>query len=618
MGEVFARGLRIRSESPCSHEATGVRGRRRRRRLVLIRSKDGAPSALGAAAALMLAALALAGCVARPNGAVGSVAAGQPDLVPHSAAGAYLAAREAEQQGDLGNAASYMAEALALDPGNVDFLRDTFQLYLAQGRIADADRLARRLVQADPRDNLANMTLALEEAKSGQWNQAAERMAGLPRERLAMVTAPLVEAWALEGAGKTDAALDTLSRLSSVRGFAVLRDLHAGFIADLAGRAETAEAYYKKAIAAEGVPSFRAIEACANFYARQGRTADALALLDKFKDGNPDTVRLAETIKLISSGTKPVAEVPNARVGLAEAMFDVGSALRQEDTERLSLEFMRLSLSMSPDFTIAQLALADMLSNAGDDAEALDYYNSVPRASPLYFSARLRAADTLRDQGRLDDALKVLKSLAAEWPQRADPLATEGDFLRMAERFGEAVKAYDGAVARLGTIKPSDWSLFYARGVALERSGQWPRAEADFLRSLKLSPDQPSVLNYLGYSWVDRGEHLERAKKLIERAVELKPDDGYIVDSLGWVYYREGDYQRAVTDLERAVELKPDDPVINDHLGDAYWRVGRVTEARFQWRRALALKPEPSLQTQLGQKLQHGLTTQTKTGEHDS
>jgi tetratricopeptide (TPR) repeat protein len=567
----------------------------------------------------MLAAATLSGCAANgTRSATGADQGALPDFVPQSAAGAYLAAREAESEGDRSTAATYMSQALALDPGNVDFLRDTFQLYLGEGRIADADRLARRLVAADPKNHLGNLVLALEDAKSGAWDKAAARMAALPPVRLATVTAPLVGAWALQGAGKTDEALATLDRLSSVRGFAVLRDLHRGFIADLAGRADLAEASYQKAIAAEGVPSFRAIEACANFYARQGRTADALALLEKFKASNPDTVRLEETVKLIASGAKPPTEVPDARVGLAEAMFDVGSALHQEETERLSLEFIRLSLSMAPDFTVAKLALADLLSNDGNDTEALDYYNSVPRTSPLYFSARLRAADTLRDEGRLDDALKTLRELSAAWPDRADPLATEGDFLRMSERFPEAVKAYDGAVARLGKIRPADWGLFYARGVALERSGNWPRAEADFIESLKLSPDQPSVLNYLGYSWVDRGVHLEKAKGMIERAVQLKPDDGYIVDSLGWALYRAGDYQRAVTDLERAVELKPDDPVINDHLGDAYWRVGRVTEARFQWRRALALKPEPSLQTQLGLKLEHGLRTQTKLGEHDS
>lgn len=568
----------------------------------------------------MLAAFGVAGCApVAPGAGTEASAASEPNLVPDSAAGAYLAAREAEEQGDRETAALYMAKALDLDPGNVDFLRDTFQLELGEGRIADADQLAERLVAAEPTSNLAHITLALGEAKGGAWDAASQRMHLLPRVRLASVTAPLVEAWALQGAGKTDAALATLDQLSSVKGFAVLRDLHAGFIADLAGRAPVAEANYLKAIAAEGgVPSFRAIEACANFYARQGRAADGVALLERYQETNPDTVRLAETIKLLSNGGQPAAEVPDAQTGLAEALFDIGSALRQEQTERLSLEFIRLSLYMAPNFTIAQLALADMLSTDGRDSDALALYDAVPRASPLYFSARLRAADTLRDAGKLDAALRVLADLAAAWPQRPDPLATEGDFLRMAERFPDAVKAYDGAVARLDAIRPADWTLFYARGVALERSGQWPRAEADFLQSLKLSPDQPSVLNYLGYSWVDRGQNLAQARDMIERAVKLKPDDGYIVDSLGWALYREGDFQHAVTDLERAVELKPDDPVINDHLGDAYWRVGRLTEARFQWRRALSLKPEPDLQTELGLKLEHGLGARSKAGEHDS
>ena len=262
---------------------------------------------------------------------------------------------------------------------------------------------------------------------------------------------------------------------------------------------------------------------------------------------------------------------------------------------------------MEPDLTVARLSLADMLASDRRDAEALALYRGIKRGTPLYFSARLRIAEVLRETDQLDDAVKELDMLASEWPGRPEPLATKGDFLRSADRFGDAVKAYDGAIARVGKIEPTDWSLFYARGVALERSGQWPRAESDFLEALKLSPDQPSVLNYLGYSWVDRGENLDKAREMIERAVALRPNDGYIVDSLGWAYFKLGRYGEAVTQLERAVELKPEDSVINDHLGDAFWRIGRKLEATFQWQHAKDLGPDPEERDKIVKKLESGM-----------
>ncbi|HYB11736.1 MAG TPA: tetratricopeptide repeat protein [Alphaproteobacteria bacterium] len=586
---------------------------------------------LRAATGLVLALL-LVGCgesgdqdaadsavVAAAHGAASVNTSEDPDAgIFQSAAGYYLAAKQAENDGDRATAAKYMSEALKRDPDNVDFLRETFQLVLGEGQFEEADRLAHRLVVALPDNQLANVMLALEDAKAGQFAAAEMRMSQMPRVGLGSVTAPLLLAWALEGEGNTDAALKALDQLSSVRGFGVLSDFHAGFINDVAGRTAAAEAAYKKAIESESNPSFRVVDAFANFYARQGRFEEAEALFRRYSAGAPDTVRIELTLKALQSGEKPKPEVADAKRGMGEAMFDLGSALRQDASARLALQYIRLSVFMAPDFTVAKLTLADTLAADDRNDEALALYREIQPEDPLYFSAQLRIADVLRQMDKLDDAVAELEAIGKKWPDRAEPYATEGDFLRSAERFSDAVTAYDMAIARLGTPNASDWSLYYARGIALERSGQWPRAEADFLKSLELSPDQPSVLNYLGYSWVDRGENLDRAKGMIEHAVQLRPDDGYIVDSLGWVLYREGDYQRAVTHLERAVELRPEDPVINDHLGDAYWRVGRYNEAQFQWRRALSLKPEPDLVGQIGAKLDHGLNDAGKPGEHNS
>jgi Flp pilus assembly protein TadD len=203
--------------------------------------------------------------------------------------------------------------------------------------------------------------------------------------------------------------------------------------------------------------------------------------------------------------------------------------------------------------------------------------------------------------------------LAAERLERADPLMTLADLLRAEERYQDAVSVYDEAIARIATIEQHHWTVFYARGMSLERSGQWPRAESDLLRALELQPDQPLVLNYLGYSWVDMGVRLAEARSMIERAVAQRPNDGYIVDSLGWVLYQLEDFEAALVHLERAVELRPNDPVITDHYGDALWRIGRHSEARFQWRRALSLDPDANLAESVEEKLERDKPDELRT-----
>jgi Flp pilus assembly protein TadD len=208
----------------------------------------------------------------------------------------------------------------------------------------------------------------------------------------------------------------------------------------------------------------------------------------------------------------------------------------------------------------------------------------------------------------------VLRNMVAEDPTRIDAVFKLAGVLRMAEKYADAVLAYDEAFEQLGDLKPRHWLFFYNRGIALERSKQWGRAKADFLKALELQPEQPYVLNYLGYSWVERGKNLEQAQSMIARAVKQRGNDGYIVDSLGWVLYQVGKYKDAVKQLERAVRLRPQDPIINDHLGDAYWRVGRRQEARFQWRRSLGLEPESEHMNDTKAKLENGLGTAKPVG----
>jgi Flp pilus assembly protein TadD len=254
-----------------------------------------------------------------------------------------------------------------------------------------------------------------------------------------------------------------------------------------------------------------------------------------------------------------------------------------------------------------QLVTGQLMDSFGRHQAANDLYGAIDPASSLSWPARLSMAVNLNRLGRFDEAVDLLRKMAEERPGDPEPLIALADLLREQDRFAEAVGVYDQAMERIPVLQPHHWPLLYARGIALERSKKWERAERDFLKALEFAPDQALVLNYLGYSWVEKRRHLDRALAMIRKAVDLRPDNGYIVDSLGWAYYQLGRLEEAVQELERAVELRPQDPLINDHLGDAYWRVGRQREARFQWHAALALNPEPEVRKQIETKLAEGL-----------
>jgi Flp pilus assembly protein TadD len=289
----------------------------------------------------------------------------------------------------------------------------------------------------------------------------------------------------------------------------------------------------------------------------------------------------------------------------------------RQQSAQLAMIYGRLSIYLRPDFDLAQMLVAGILESMERNEDAIATYQSVKPTSPLHWSARLRVAGNLEALERDDEAISLLRVLTKESPARPGPLVSLGDLLRSNKRFEESIDAYDRAVDMLGEIEKRHWTILYSRGISLERSRKWALAEKDFQRALELNPEQPYVLNYLGYSWVDQGINLDRARKMIERAVQLRPNDGYIVDSLGWVLYRLGDFKGAVAKLERAVELRSQDPTINDHLGDAYWRVGRYNEARFQWQRALTLKPGPDQISAIEGKIRRGLGDD-KSAEKDS
>jgi tetratricopeptide (TPR) repeat protein len=573
-----------------------------------------APAKFRVAAALLAALLAACGPSASPPRAGDDSASmvTAPD-VP-SPLGSYLAARHAQQLHDYDSAARLMEKALADDPGNFDLVRRAFVLRVSDGHIADSLPLAERIVDLDGNSGLAAIVLLVEEIKAGSFDAAAERAKTLSRSGPQRFAMPLLTAW-IEAARKNQAASrQALGEMGDLKGLEPLRDLHLGMLADFAGDTDAAQLAYDKLLAAEAHPTFRVVQVVGNFLERHQRSEAAKQLYSRFATEEDDETGVAAAgLQRIAAGQVPEPLIKAPQQGAAQALFDLASLLNQRDTIDASLIYARLALELTPDFPLAQLLAAEIRDTQGRTDDALALYRAIDAKSPLARSAQLRAALALDTLGRTDEAVAALQTLSAANPTDPEPLVELGDVLRSHNRYPEAAQAYDRAIQHAPQVGSKSWRLFYDRGVALERSGQWPRAEADLKHALELAPDEPLVLNYLGYSWIDKGENLSDALKMIQRAVELRPTDGYIVDSLGWAFYRLGDWSKATQYLERAIELLPEDPTINDHLGDVYWRTGRLAEARYQWRRALQFGPEAGDIKGIETKLDRGLEKSPQT-----
>jgi len=546
-------------------------------------------------------------------GACASAPRSTPVSVPtppgqFSTYGSYLAARQAQAVRDTSSAAEFYTQALAKNPDDPELMRRAFTLLAAEGRIEEAAALAEKLRALGSGIQMAGLVRAVHAAKIGQYVRAESELAALPEGGYNSFIGPLLRAWLIAARGEPQRGVVALAALGQTRGFEMFENFHAALILDQAGDLKAASPYYERA-QASGATYLRLVQAMASYYVRSGQAERARSALAGFDNDGGESVVRGNRPELANSPllTEPLVHTPLE--GMAEALFDLASLLNQQNLDDLAMVMVRLSLHLKPDLDIGLLLAADILEDSDRAEQAITMYRRIPTSSPLAWSARLRSATLLDDLGRTDDAIATLAALADERPARPDALIAMGDLLRGKERFVEAVVAYDKAMARIGALEPRHWALLYSRGIALERSKQWARAETDFLKALELNPDQPYVLNYLGYSWVEHGIHLDKALVMIETAVKLRPEDGYIVDSMGWVLFRLGRYAEAVPHLERAVELRPSDPTINDHLGDAYWRVGRENEARFQWDRALVLKPSPEEAREIQTKLKRGLAS---------
>ena len=527
-----------------------------------------------------------------------------------SASGSYLAARHAGGQRDAAAAAAYYRAALRGDPRNTELLGRTFLAVLANGDVDEAIKLAERVLQTDKTDRVAHLVLGVRSIKQKQYPLARRELAQSIRGPITDLAATLLSAWTLASPGEARLATDSIDKLTGAEWYAIFKDLHAALILDLTAQKKDAPRRFERAYKNDPT-ALRVVQAYASFLSRQGNSAEALKVLASFEEALPRHPLIAEATGEIKAGKKLPLMIDSPQAGAAEVLYGLGAALGRRGGEDLGLIYLQLALYLVPSHSLALLSLGDLYEALKNPELANKTYERVPPSSPLQRNAQIQMAMNLDTLERTDEAKASLEKLIAAHPGDLEAIMALGNVLRGRKQFAECADVYSKGIETIAKPEKSNWVIYYFRGICYERAKQWPNAEADLKKALELFPEQPHVLNYLGYSWIDQGVNLDDGMRMIKRAVEQRADDGYIVDSLGWAHYRLGNVEEAVKQLERAVELKPEDPTINDHLGDAYWRVGRMLEARFQWSHARDLKPEPDDLVKIEEKLKFGLPDDT-------
>ncbi|MEM9228300.1 MAG: tetratricopeptide repeat protein [Pseudomonadota bacterium] len=522
-------------------------------------------------------------------------------------AGPYLAASQADMRNDYAVSADFYDKALAVRPGNVGLLNNAVVVNVIAGRQAHAQMLAERLKMLQGSNQIMALT-RLAEALRAEDYALALTYATNPEYRLNPLMSSLVQGWAQVGLGEFAEAVE---RFDSLEGNAALRaygKLHHALALALAG--DFASAALILDGDDDGPLHLNRLAMLTHIVSlsQAERMDEALALANDIRQGSRADPEIEAMVASLAQG-KPLefTQITTAAQGAASVFSILASALTREQAERLGLVYARLATHIRPSYDEVTTLIGDVLTGQGQYELAAAAFEEVAPTSAWYTTAEVGRAEALTGAERVDEAIEVLSSLARARPGNMSVITALGDILRREDDFSRAADAYDQAIDLIIDPTPADWRLFYVRGIAHERTDQWPKAEADFRKALELNPDQPHVLNYLGYSMVELQQNLDEALDMIERAVSQRPDDGYITDSLGWVLYRLGRYEEAVAPMERAVELLPVDPILNDHLGDVLWKVGRRTEAVFQWKRALSFDPLEKDAERIRRKLEVGL-----------
>ena len=551
---------------------------------------------------LFATALLLTGCAIAPGA----------DVSPENerdaeAFSTYLSARFAASEHDLPGAARYYGKALSNDPANQSLLALSFYYSSTAGDFEAAGKYAQSVVAATPDDRAARLALAVIAFKRNNYADVRRQLTQSAKGPFTALTLSLFDAWAAAALRDNAGIGKDLQQLTEQKGAENMAAFHTALLQDYLGKAEAAEAAYKKAMTSPAPPP-RVLEAYGRFLERNGRGKTAeLLYRSHLRTGGLATV-VRPGLARIAANQKPESLIRTPADGAAEALFGIAASLTDGQSADVSILYLRMALYLRPDLGLANVLLADRFETLRKHDAAIAIYHTIPPDSPYYRMAQVRAALNQQRLGRGDAAVVDLKKLVAADPGDSESWVALGDTYRAAEKYAEAITAYDAADKAIVTPARRDWPMFYARAMAKERLKRLDDSEIDIQIALKLSPDQPELLNYLGYSWVDRGRKIPEALAMLEKARKLRPYDGYIVDSVGWAYYQLGRYHEAAKTLNVAVLLVPSDPTINDHLGDALWRYGKKIAARFQWNHAITFSGNDDEKSSIERKLKTGLS----------
>ncbi|MES0810641.1 tetratricopeptide repeat protein [Roseibium sp. SCPC15] len=554
----------------------------------------------------LVSAIALFPAAAHAETSATTQTFGTPADLPFTLSGSYLSGRLAGFQKDYGHAAAFYEETLAADPTNTMLLERTFLLKLANGDVEQSVLYAADLEEAGLQNFLAQLALGGKQMVDGDYQEADAALSKGRNGPLAQLSIGISRAWALYGSGKIDEAVKVIDDLSGPEWFEVFKATHKAHLLFAAGRnkdaLEAAEAAY-----AIDQGAIRVVDAYARILAANGRQQDAVAALDLYDEQFRGHPKLDQTREILESGSVIPPMVTDPAEGMSEILYGLGAVIGRDGGEELSTSYLQLALFLDPNAEFAAIALGSVFERMEQPERAIEALMKVPDDSVLKREAEIQVGLNYNTLEQLEDSRSHLEALIKQDPSDLEAAIALGNILRSHEIYEDAEEIYTKGLDSISELAREHWLLLYFRGISRERQGKWELAEEDFRKALELNENQPLVLNYLGYSLVDQGLKLDEALEMIKTAVELRPTDGYIVDSLGWVYYRLGRYEDAVKELERAIELRPADPVINDHLGDAYWMVGRRNEARFQWNHARDLGPEEKELPKILDKIANGM-----------
>jgi tetratricopeptide (TPR) repeat protein len=534
--------------------------------------------------------------------------------------GAFLAARTADFDKDYETAVALYKIALQFDATNTDVKQRLMVTQLMNGDFEEGVKLADALRNDPAVERITAVVRGMEAIRKREYKSAEKILVYNGPNDLDRMMNDLLLAWAKFGDGKSKDAIKLISSMDGPEWLAIFKNYHAGALAAAAGDKATARARLNDAVldrnGASAAPDtfIRAVMALARLEAHEGnkqKALDAISVGDSFITSYAPLKALRQSIE---AGEKQEQQVRTAAQGAAAVLFSIGGALNREGAEDIVSLYMQAARALDPDSDDMLVLLGGLAENQKKPERAIEYYRAVPEKSPMRRISELQLGLNLADTGKVPEAKKHLQELIEADPSDLRSYLALGSVLSDAKDYKDMAALYDRAVEAIGPVPTRNhWSVFFQRAIAYERLKEWEKAEPNFRKALELNPEQPQVLNYLGYSWVDMNINLDEGLDMIRRAVSIKPDDGYIVDSLGWAYYRLNRFSDAVAELERAAELKAGDPTINDHLGDAYWRVGRKLEATFQWNRALGLKPEEAEIPKIKVKIENGLPELKKT-----